>query len=126
MVWAMAKSAEYPKPYDGFSTWLAALDDDLDFSDTTFFVGALEEATEGFFVSSPSPAGSKAASQPTNNTHLEMDLLAIGKRIGLSFAEINDLRCQELIDLARSFTGSDNKEESKEATQDDIDAFYGR
>ncbi len=49
MVWAMAKSAEYPKPYDNFSTWLAALDDDLDFSDTSFFVGALEEATEGFF-----------------------------------------------------------------------------
>ncbi|WHX35267.1 hypothetical protein QNH38_22445 [Paenibacillus polymyxa] len=49
MVWAMAKSAAYPNPYDGFSTWLAALDDDLDFSDTTFFVEALEEATEGFF-----------------------------------------------------------------------------
>ncbi|UNL94013.1 hypothetical protein CPY53_10870 [Paenibacillus polymyxa] len=65
-------------------------------------------------------------SQPTNDSHLEMDLLAIGKRIGLSFTEINDLRCQDLIDLARSFTGSDNEEETKEATQDDIDAFYGR
>ncbi|MGG1673324.1 hypothetical protein ACIFOE_22335 [Paenibacillus sp. NRS-1783] len=55
-----------------------------------------------------------------------MDLLAIGKRIGLSFAEINDLRCQDLIDLARSYTGSDDQEKSKDATQVDIDAFYGR
>ncbi|WP_277375836.1 MULTISPECIES: hypothetical protein [Paenibacillus] len=59
MVWAMAKSAEYPKPYDGFSTWLAALDDDLDFSDTTFFVGALEEATEGFFRQQSKSSGIK-------------------------------------------------------------------
>jgi hypothetical protein len=56
-----------------------------------------------------------------------MDLLAIGKRIGLSFDEMSELTCGDLIDLARSYTGSDEKDKGpREATQADIDAFYGR
>ncbi|WP_267890483.1 hypothetical protein [Paenibacillus bouchesdurhonensis] len=41
----------------------------------------------------------------------------------MSFTEINELRVIDLIDLAKDFAGAeDNK--PREATQEDIDAFY--
>ncbi|MEV2353715.1 hypothetical protein ABNE69_20230 [Paenibacillus larvae] len=60
-------------------------------------------------------------------TRFEIDLLVIGKQIGLSFIEMNELRVTDLLDLARTYSGADEQEqEPKEATQADIDAFYGR
>lgn len=56
---------------------------------------------------------------------LDISLLALGKRVGLSFAEMNELRSEDLIQLARCYAGSDEKK-PREATQSDIDAFYGR
>lgn len=53
--------------------------------------------------------------------HIEIDILANAKRMGLSFQELNLLSLQEFIWFARSYTG---KTENKEATQDDIDRFY--
>lgn len=54
---------------------------------------------------------------------MEIDLLAVGKRAGLSFVEMNELRVKDLLDLVKSYMGKEN-EETKEATQDDIDKFF--
>jgi len=50
-------------------------------------------------------------------------VLAVGKRIGLSFAEMNELRVTDLLDLARAYAGAKN-DGPRMATQADIDAFY--
>lgn len=50
-------------------------------------------------------------------------MLAIGKRIGLTLVELNELTVQDLFYLADSYTGA-SKDKPREATQDDIDAFY--
>jgi len=49
--------------------------------------------------------------------------MAVGKRIGLSFAEINELRMADLFDLAQSYMGKKHYGPHM-ATQEDIDAFY--
>ncbi|MGG4499022.1 hypothetical protein [Brevibacillus reuszeri] len=54
-----------------------------------------------------------------------MDILSVGKRIGLSFMEMNDLRIRDLFDLVKSYAGGKD-DEPRNATQPDIDAFYGR
>ncbi|MGF6356166.1 hypothetical protein ABIE27_004081 [Paenibacillus sp. 4624] len=64
--------------------------------------------------------------QVSRESRIEIDLLAIGKRIGLSMEEMAELTCNDLIDLARSYTGKEEKQKGpREATQADIDAFYG-
>lgn len=50
-------------------------------------------------------------------------MLVIAKRIGLSFEELDLLRTADLFDLAREYIG-DQSDGPREATQDDIDAFY--
>ena len=64
-------------------------------------------------------------SSAKSSPRLELDLLAIGKRLGLSFEEINNLRSSDLIELAKSYMGSEEDKGPREATQQDIDAFYG-
>lgn len=54
---------------------------------------------------------------------MEIDLLAVGKRVGLSFSEMNELRVKDLLELAKSCTGKED-EGTREATQEDIDKFY--
>ncbi|SDC70047.1 hypothetical protein SAMN02799630_01223 [Paenibacillus sp. UNCCL117] len=54
---------------------------------------------------------------------MDTELLAVGKRIGLSLMEINELRVADLFDIAKAYTGNQD-EEAKEADQADIDAFY--
>jgi len=50
--------------------------------------------------------------------------LALGKRCELSFEEINLFRASNLLEYAEILTEkADDK--SKEATQEDIDRFYG-
>lgn len=61
-----------------------------------------------------------------NIKRVDIELLAIGKHIGLSFAEINELRVCDLLALADSYTGANEKganekEVIREATQADID-----
>jgi len=58
-------------------------------------------------------------------------LLAIGKRAGLSFEEINELRVRDLIAYAEIMiaTNDDDRKKvnhPKRATQEDIDRFYSR
>jgi hypothetical protein len=54
---------------------------------------------------------------------LDLELLAIGKRTGLSFIEMNEFRVRDLIAFANIYPG---KKESKArmATQEDIDRFF--
>ncbi len=53
------------------------------------------------------------------------DLLALGKRSGLTFEEMNELRVRDLVSMVESYAGA-KKEGPREATQADIDAFYSR
>jgi len=48
----------------------------------------------------------------------------VAKKVGLSFAEVNELRVSDLLDLAKAYTGSQGNE-AREADQSDIDAFFG-
>lgn len=67
----------------------------------------------------------RVSSNQKNKRHVErvdIELIAIGKRTGLSFAEINEFRVKDLLDFVDAYTGSDDK--PREATQEDIDAFY--
>lgn len=50
-------------------------------------------------------------------------MLALGKRLGLSFAELSDLRVQDLLAMGRSFFGVED-DGPREATQADIDAYF--
>ncbi|MNR93711.1 hypothetical protein D3C72_247710 [compost metagenome] len=55
---------------------------------------------------------------------MEIELLALGKKIGLTFSEINELRVNDLFEVAKCFSGIED-DKPQEATQSDIDAFYG-
>lgn len=77
----------------------------------------------GFFV----PVTKRQTEQKENKETFELDVMAIGKRIGLDFTEMNQLRVRDLFGLADSYTGKeDKKAQEKDATQSDIDAFYSR
>jgi hypothetical protein len=54
---------------------------------------------------------------------MELDLLAIAKRAGLSFMEANEFTVQELLDYVHAFTGAKDAR-PRMATQADIDKFY--
>ncbi|PUF85758.1 MULTISPECIES: hypothetical protein [unclassified Geobacillus] len=55
---------------------------------------------------------------------LDLELLAIGKRTGLSFSEMNELRVRDLLAYADIYIG-DKKQKTRMATQEDIDRFFG-
>lgn len=76
----------------------------------------------GFFVP---PKDQSKNSEGKSSHPIEIQLLAISKRIGLSFAEVNELRNADLLELADCYSGND-KDKTREAEQSDIDAFYGR
>jgi hypothetical protein len=69
------------------------------------------------------------AEQKQNDTvyeqpeRLDLTLLAIGKRTGLSFVEINELRVRDLLTYADIYTGN-KKQKPRMATQEDIDRFF--
>lgn len=56
----------------------------------------------------------------------DLELLAIGKRAGLSFDEINMMRVQDLIEYARIFAGPVKDNKPRKATKADIDRFFSR
>lgn len=73
-----------------------------------------------FFVTKK---GGNSTSKSKETERMEIDLLAVGKRVGLSFAEMNELRVKDLLDLAKSYMGKED-EGPREAAQEDIDKFY--
>ena len=72
----------------------------------------------------PEPKG-QSKSNGQVDERLEISLLVVGKRIGLSFLEMNELRSVDLLDMAKVFSGRED-DKPKEATQADIDSFFGR
>lgn len=53
---------------------------------------------------------------------MDLELLVLGKKAGLTFAEINMFRVRDLIKFVRIYT--DNDEDTvKQATQADFDSF---
>ena len=74
----------------------------------------------GFFIKENNTENSVSNDMQSNR--FEIDILAIGKKIGVSFEEMNELSVQDFIDLAQSFLGE--KDKKREATQQDIDKFF--
>jgi len=75
-----------------------------------------------FFVEDQNPSRQKR-----NSTHvserIDLEWIAVGKRAGLSLAEINEFRICDLATYVDIYTGAD-KEKPRLATQGDIDDFY--
>lgn len=77
----------------------------------------------GFLETEEIQLESKNNSNSKRKSRIEIDLLAIGKRTGLSFAEMNELRVKDLLYYANSYLGTED-DGVREATQEDIDRFY--
>jgi len=57
---------------------------------------------------------------------MDLELLAMGKKAGLSFEEINLLRVRDLIKFVRIYAGNgeeDTERQVRQATQADFDSF---
>lgn len=54
---------------------------------------------------------------------IDLELLAIGKKAGLSFEEISMLRVRDLIKFVSIFAGTDEDKSVKQAGQEDFDSF---
>ena len=59
----------------------------------------------------------------TEPDRMDLELLAIGKKAGLSFDEISMFRVRDLIKFVRIYTGNDEETEVRQATQADFDGF---
>lgn len=51
-------------------------------------------------------------------------LYTLAKRIGLTLQELNEMSTQTLVDIISAYAGEDDSK-PKEATQADIDSFFG-
>ena len=74
-----------------------------------------------FFVESRS----QSSGNNREPARLDLELIAIGKRTGLTFSEMNEFRVRDLLAYARAYTGKDN-DKPKMADQKDIDSFYSK
>lgn len=54
---------------------------------------------------------------------IDLELLAIGKKAGLTFEEMNLMRVRDLIKFVRIYSGNNEEETERQATQADFDAF---
>lgn len=54
---------------------------------------------------------------------MDLELLAIGKKAGLSFDEMNLLRVRDLLKYVQIYTGSGDEETVRQATQADFDRW---
>ena len=54
---------------------------------------------------------------------MDLELLAIGKKAGLSFDEMNLLRVRDLLKFVQIYTGNNEETEVRQATQADFDGF---
>ena len=60
-----------------------------------------------------------------NPERLDLELISIGKRTGLSFEEMNEFRVRDLLAYARVFTGAGKEDDKpRKASQKDINTFY--
>ena len=72
---------------------------------------------------------SSGSGEPTDTEaeppeRLDLDLLVVGKKMGLSFDEMNMFRVRDLIKFVRIYTGNDEETETvRQATQADFDRW---
>ena len=59
----------------------------------------------------------------TEPDRMDLELLAIGKKAGLTFDEMNLLRVRDLLKYVQIYTGNDEETEVRQATQADMDRF---
>ena len=69
-------------------------------------------------------AESNGEPSDTEPDRMDLELLAIGKKAGLSFDEINMFRVRDLIKFVQIYTGNGEEgTEARQATQADMDCF---
>lgn len=71
---------------------------------------------------------SSGSGEPTDTEaeppeRLDLDLLVVGKKMGLSFDEMNMFRVRDLIKFVRIYTGNDEETEVRQANQADFDRW---
>ena len=59
----------------------------------------------------------------TEPDRMGLELLAIGKKAGLSFDEMNLFRVRDLLEFVQIYTGNDEETEVRQATQADFDRW---
>jgi hypothetical protein len=59
----------------------------------------------------------------TEPDRMDLELLVIGKKAGLTFDEMNLLRVRDLIKFVHIYTGNNGQNEERQATQTDFDSF---
>lgn len=62
--------------------------------------------------------------QPASTENLALKVLVIGKKMGLTFQEMNELRLKDLFLMADIYCGEEPPG-VREATQEDIDRLFG-
>ena len=73
----------------------------------------------GFFVEERSRGNNSGQ----DTERMDLDIIAIAKRAGLSFMELNEFSVQDLLDYVHAFTGAKDGR-PRMATQANIDKFY--
>ena len=71
---------------------------------------------------------SSGSGEPTDTEaeppeRLDLELLVVGKKMGLSFDEMNMFRVRDLIKFVRIYTGNDEETEVRQANQADFDRW---
>ena len=67
--------------------------------------------------------GNNGEPSDTEPDRMDLELLAIGKKAGLSFNEINMLRVRDLLKFVQIYTGDNNENTERQATQADFDRW---
>ena len=68
-------------------------------------------------------AESNGEPSDTEPDRMDLELLAIGKKAGLTFDEMNLLRVRDLLKYVQIYTGNDEETEVRQATQADFDRW---
>ena len=68
-------------------------------------------------------AESNGEPSDTEPDRMDLELLAIGKKAGLTFDEMKLLRVRDLLKFVQIYTGDTNENTERQATQADFDGF---
>ena len=68
-------------------------------------------------------AESNGEPSDTEPDRVDLELLVMGKKTGLTFEEINLFRVQDLLKFVQIYTGNDEGTEIRQATQADFDRW---